>query len=158
MIPIKICFPHHGVISINVPLSAVVGSLNPRYPGRDFIFNGERLNSNNTFGFYGIQANDIVIGLPNELPFGTTERWLAMTKDAESLLEKARLTATSAGRMEASRIRDIRALKLEMRPRRFRKCFQSILPMITGNALSNFTTVIPDPPHEVSTQALPMML
>jgi hypothetical protein len=121
---LKIWSPHQPVRLISACLSGQIRALQAFWPlaPKRFIFNGLELLEDQTLGFYGIRNGDSIIALPRaERSVYRTTQWLALTRDTESFNESLKWMLDPRTSSEAARLRDLRLVKVEHRPKLFLK-------------------------------------
>jgi hypothetical protein len=124
VICITIIAPRVGVRRCRVSASSTVCSLSKQccLPGEsDFIFNGELLEGRHTLGFYGIQNDDALVAVPVNGPPLAASHWMRATRDYDGFLEAIHFSMNDESRLAFLRLKDLRAKRLECRPRAFRK-------------------------------------
>jgi hypothetical protein len=123
--------------------------------GTRLIFNGEFLNPDFTLEFYNLQNNDAIVAIPPAEQDGTIAHWMRVTRDSESFMESIQFAMTKESKMGFLRLRDLKAARIEFRPRVFRRLLTNQKPIETGHSLL-FPTVIEDAPTEISSSPLPV--
>jgi hypothetical protein len=123
-VELKVCSPRQPVRLISARLSGQISALQCLWPSspKRFIYNGLELIDAMTFAFYGIRDGDSIIALPaGNDSLHHTSQWIALTRDADAFNDVLHWMLDPATAAESARLRDIHLLKLEMRPRAFRK-------------------------------------
>jgi hypothetical protein len=123
-VELKVCSPRQPVRLISARLSGQISALQSLWPSspKRFIYNGVELADAMTFAFYGIRDGDSIIALPaGGDSLHHTSQWIAPTRDADAFNDALHWMLDPATAAESARLRDIHLLKLEMRPRAFRK-------------------------------------
>jgi hypothetical protein len=103
-----------------------------------FILNGEILSPRMTFTFYRIEEGSSIVVLPDqgELRSPGVSTWLTITRDSDNFNERINFSRNPQTRQEVSRLRDLRFLELERRPRMFVKFAQCIDQHNEGEAVA----------------------
>jgi hypothetical protein len=103
-----------------------------------FIFNGEILSPKMAFTFYRIEEGSSIVVLPDqgELRSPGISTWLTITRDSDNFNERINFSRNPQTRQEVSRLRDLRFLELERRPRMFVKFAQCIDQHNEGDAVT----------------------
>jgi hypothetical protein len=154
---LNVVVPQCCVAPICVSPSFPLGSIQEHFPGRCFIYRGQLLDENQTFAFYGMKSKDSMVALPANRSEVMTERWATITRDSETFYDMIQSLMEAPSRSETLRIQDLRAMRLESRPRQYRRFLTSFAPSIdlAVAPMKSEATVIPKPPEDVSTEALP---
>jgi hypothetical protein len=155
-VELRVCSPHQPVRLISARRSGQVGSLQCLWPSapKRFIFNGLELREGQTFGSYGIRDGDLIIAVPQG--DDGVHRWMALTRDHESINEALRWVLDPKTAGEAARLRDLQLWRLEQRPRLFAKL---CLPFNGDGAEGGRavdTTVLADAPAQPCCEKLPV--
>jgi hypothetical protein len=130
---VNIVIPRQGVVPMKVRRDDTVEVVS-RGAGKDeatFVFKGQVMNHQFTFGEYDVQDQDSIIMI-SESSLRTKERWVWLTAVDSEFTEMIKSTANMTSRIEFLRLRDLHSLRLETNPRRYRKL------------LSNFRSDGPD--------------
>jgi hypothetical protein len=103
-----------------------------------FILNGEILSPKMTFTFYRIEEGSSIVVLPDQgnLRGPGVSTWLTITRDSDNFNERINFSRNPQTRQEVSRLRDLRFLELERRPRMFVKFAQCINQHTEGDAVA----------------------
>jgi hypothetical protein len=125
--------------------TALIGSIDSHFPGRCFVYHGELLENHRTFASYGIHSSDSVIALVADGSTAADRRWATITSASDTFDEMVRSIMNPTSRMENLRIRDIRALRLESRPRTYARFLQSFeSPIAPESRQKRIPTITPD--------------
>jgi hypothetical protein len=120
-ITISILIPHYRLQMIHVFRSSTIRALRKSLNDSSLIFNGQLLDDDFTIEFYGVQSNDAIVAIPSKPERKETMRWMKITRDSDVFDETVRSLASRTSRPESFRLHDLRAFRLESRPRAFRK-------------------------------------
>jgi hypothetical protein len=156
IISINIVTPRMGVRRVLIPRSMTIGSLasHSRLGEGGLIFNGEILDPQQTVESYNLHNDDAIVAIPANAPEGTIMRWIHTTRDSEDFMESVQFAVGKNSRDGFLRLRDLRAARLESRPRAFRK-FLARHKTVEERPPQCFPTVLSDPPSEPSALPLP---
>jgi hypothetical protein len=123
----------------------------------DLIFNGQLLDDNCTLDFYNIQPNDSIVALPSSpAASAQVERWMRITRDADAFSDCVRSLINEKSRSEVLRLQDLRAMRLESRPRVYRRICAAECNTSTMSTGTVHPTVIPRKENEASNKPLPV--
>jgi hypothetical protein len=127
-------------------------------PNSDLIFNGQMLSDAQTIDFYDIQSGDSLVALSSGNCPADAARWLQFTHDFDTFTNCIQSMTNQISRKESMRLRDLRGLKWELRPRGFRKlcCEEIFLKNKHGSGINSVPTVIPKDATAVSDTPLPV--
>jgi hypothetical protein len=122
-VSIHIVVPRLCVKTVCAPRKARIGSLKSFLPNSDaeFVFKGQLLNERNTIDFYNLKSNDSIVAIPGKADRFITEHWITVTKDSDTFSDSVKMIVNRESRDEYLRLRDLRAMRAEMRPRTFRR-------------------------------------
>jgi hypothetical protein len=154
---LNIVIPMCCVTSLAVSGSALVGSIRGRFPGRCFIYKGEHLEENRAFSSYGMQSTEPIVAVACDWPRSVAQHWAEITRNSDGFYDTIRGVMNRATRLEALRMHDVRALRLETRPRHYRRYVNSSSPLKAADLskLGQSATVIPRPAERPSIEPLP---
>jgi hypothetical protein len=153
---INVVIPCTAVRVVKVSESDVVSVLRSRLgmANVDFIFNGQFLNPDHTFDFYRVQNNESLVAVePGRQK--SHVRWLKLTDEQDDFSNSVRCAIDHKCRGEYLRLRDLRRMRIESRPRAFRHI--TAVTNRDGFATMPPETVVRGPPTEVSREPLPML-
>jgi hypothetical protein len=155
-ISVNVLIPRNRVRVFSLLRSSNIALLKTALPNMDFIFNGQLLEDNCTLDFYNIQPNDSIVALPSNPGTGQVERWMRITRDADAFSDCVRSLVSKKSRSESLRLHDLRAMRIESRPRVYRRLCEAErnAPMLSSG--KTCPTVVPGREKEVSTAPLPM--
>jgi hypothetical protein len=157
-IQLNVVVPQCCVTPVVVAETALIGSIDSRFPGRSFVYNGELLQNHRTFASYGIHSSDSIVALASDGSKGAFNRWATMTRDSETFDEMVRSVMDRQLRIENLRIQDIRTLRLESRPRTYSRFLQTFVQQDAAKSNQNrVPTVIPDPAEALRDHPLPVL-
>ena len=107
----------------NVLPSATIKDIKPLINEKDveFLHNGMFLSDNYNFQFYGIKEREVIVVIPANRNLPAGEKWANLTKDVELFREKVSSVIDPRTSREAAKLRDFQMLRLERKPRYFRK-------------------------------------
>jgi hypothetical protein len=154
VICINILVPRAGVRSCLVSLSTAIEALAEQYSisKANWVFNGQVLDPKSTLGLHGIQNNDAVVLVPVN---GAADRWMRVTREADAFSDTVQFAIGKESRMDFLRIKDLRASRLECRPRAFRKFTANQSQTDTPDVI-RYATIIGETPSELSCNPLPV--
>lgn len=156
-------FPGFCVARVSINLRAKVGELRlfvPAHPSITFMFNGQILLENFSFEFYGVKPYDIVV-VVHQAQRDDPARWLSLTRDNESFADRISSIINQKTAREAARLRDFQLLRMERKPKTFRRlCSAKMLRMAKGSgsifrARRVATNIDYAPPDSPCTDELP---
>jgi hypothetical protein len=155
-IVLHIIVPQCCVTPVLVSGQALIGSIDSQFPGRSFLYNGELLQHHRTFASYGIHSSDSIVAVASDGTKAVYDRWVMITRESDTFDEMVRAVVNQESRNENLRLHDIRALRLESRPRtyaRFLKTFEP--PAAAKSPQGRIPTVIPCPASGLCEERLP---
>jgi hypothetical protein len=157
MISISVVTPRMGIRSFFVSKSMTIRNLATQchISETGLIFNGEFLDPKLTLEFYNLQNNDAIVAIPPNERQGTIDHWKRVTRDSENFMESVQFAVRKESRVGFLRLRDLRAAKMECRPRAFRRFLANQKPLENGHPLE-FPTVIAEAPTEIPSSPLPV--
>jgi hypothetical protein len=156
-IVVHIVVPRYGIVPLRVRRSDAIGSLAGRVKdaAADFVFRGQILDRRSTFDDCGVTDNDSIVILHGEQ---NRARWVRVTAEDDQFQEMVQFAASSAGRSEFLRVRDIHRMRIESNPTRYRRYIRGIL---AGNKdpadIFAPETVVPEPAAELCSDPLPQL-
>jgi len=156
LITINILIPQIGIRIVKVRQSDPIAVLRSyvHRPHVDFVYDGQILNSECSFQSCQIGNDDSVVAVdPGHEK--ATYRWMKLTEELDDFSNSVQCAINPKCRGEFLRLRDIHRIKLESRPRTFRR----MTKMLEKDVLSPIAgdTVVAEPPSEISCEPLPMM-
>jgi hypothetical protein len=154
---LNVVLPHICVTPVSLSGQSLVRIIQDRFPGRIFIYRGQVLDVNRPFSFYGMQPKDSVVAIASDSERTRLEQWLSTTSDFDTFGDMIHSLMEQTSRRETQRIQDIRAMRLECRPRQYRRFMASFLPSIdvSSSSKKGKPTIIPDAPLDLSCDPLP---
>jgi hypothetical protein len=165
-IAVNLCRPRFPIKTASVVPSHKVSCLQKLFPDdpKVFIHHGQVLSTALTFAFYGVENGASIVVIPTteaESPeLGRDVRaWLAITRDSDSFNERVRYCLNPSTRQELSRLRDLKYVALERRPRAFMRLVMTI-PSFENDLLRNPCHVANtnmEPLNEPNTEPLPLL-
>jgi hypothetical protein len=156
-ISINVIIPRVGIRGCCVSSSMTIASLASHCSRRDyhFIFNGELLDGSRTLDFYSITNHDAIVAVPANGPRATADHWMRATRDSDAFMETIQFATNRTSRADFLRLKDLRANRLECRPRAFRKMMANSA-QATAPDVNQFATVVDGPPSELPCGPLPV--
>jgi hypothetical protein len=154
-----ILVPSGSIIKTIVSPNDQCQTLHGLFPARlqfAFLYQGQRMDEQQTFGFYGLEPNSTIIALKEQgQSVYSFEKWLKLSSDNEEFGSVVVSLMNPQTRREAMRVRDVALTKREMRPGRMRRIFVgNFIPERTMG--SDFPTRLDyDPPRGPSVAPLP---
>jgi hypothetical protein len=156
-IPLVVVVPGYNLTMIQAPRSASIASLKKCITGSnvELMHKGQIMNNESTLAFYEMQPNDVILALPKKASADLALRVARMGDSMESIA--ANLT-NERSRREYCRLRDLACQRLDSRPRAARKHLTKAVRTATdwGRGPIRQSSMIPDPPLDVSTEPLPV--
>ena len=131
-----------------------------------YIFNGLILDNKKSFSDYGIKNDDKIVLISSKETnrnSGLLDKWIKITEDKNHFEERMSYNIKRENRQEIARLRDIKAFKYEMKPKRFGKNRQSTMNQhLNYHSTNNNYNQIPlnlkyDHPEEPLDSALPII-
>lgn len=125
--PPKFCImvfnPGRWILKANVLSTATITDILQLIPDRfvRFIHNGTELSSTFSLSMYGVKEGDVIFVLPESKSGSYTEKWTNLTKDRDLFHDRVCSLIDPETAMEAARIRDLQMLRMERKPKVFRK-------------------------------------
>lgn len=158
-VELLICIPGRPIRFVSVKTNGKISDLQVLFPDskKKFINNGIELVESKTFGFYHLQNGDYIIAISNEKDvLFQSNIWLNLTKDNDNFDEYMKLMVNPALSNEAARLKDLHYVKMERRPRTFRKMCTSFMMTEKANESASENLQSYDiKPDQPSTEALP---
>jgi hypothetical protein len=160
--PISVHIIVHWVCvkTVSTVPTANIASLKVLFPDcdTDFVFHGQLLNGKRTFDFYQLRSNDSIVAIPAKADPKITEPWITITRDDDTFSDSIRMLVNPKAKSESMRLRDLRATRLENRPRVFRKfCHEGLKLRPESEARSpDSQIVIPKEAKDISNESLPI--
>jgi hypothetical protein len=155
-ISINILIPRIGIRVVKVQRSDSVSILQSylRIPQIGFIFNGQLLNSECAFELYNVQNHDSLVAVDSERE-RAAQRWIKLTDESDDFSNSVQCAINPKCRGEFLRLRDVHRMRLEAKPKTFRR----ITRMIDRDVFENRSgeTTVPEPSAEISSDPLPML-
>ena len=157
---IYLCVPKKYTRRICIKKNQKINTLQKRFPNdpKKFIFNGQYLGEEFTFNFYGINNHDIIVAVPDNCGFDlSNSNWIHASRDSDDIADRISFSMNSKTRPEASRLRDLKFMSIERKPRIYRKMCGAVersadeFPKVFSNTIIDYTYT--DSP---SVQALPV--
>ena len=156
--PLLIYFPGRCVIKVSVLPASTIADLKrlTPYESATFLYNGQLLLENLSFEFYGIKPRDVLVIIQSNQP-SDSSRWLSLTRDTDSFTDRISSIINQKTSREAARLRDFQLVRMERKPRTFRKlCFAKMSRIGETTQCHNTTTSISfETPDMPSTDPLP---
>jgi hypothetical protein len=131
-IMLNVVVPCLGIRVISIVPSERVASLHAHFPRQrpEFIFRGQLLNPHETLSFYNIRDNDSLVLISQAAPSAfSKEKWMSATRESDEFDVSVRTAMNRDCRTELLRLRDLQLLRMECRPRTFRKVSNSVKQM-----------------------------
>ncbi|EAY06505.1 hypothetical protein TVAG_257440 [Trichomonas vaginalis G3] len=126
--PPKFCImvynPGRWILKANVLSTATVNDILQLIPDRivKFVHNGIELTDSFSLSMYGVKEGDVIFVLPETKNGASyTEKWASLTKDRDLFHDRVCSLIDPETAMEAARIRDLQMLRMERKPKVFRK-------------------------------------
>ncbi|KAH0789377.1 hypothetical protein GPJ56_006711 [Histomonas meleagridis] len=156
--PLLVYFPGRCVIKVSIyPTSAIANlkRLAP-YDSVAFLYNGQYLIETFSFEFYGIKPRDVLVIVQSNQS-GDFSKWLNLTRDTDTFSDRISSIINQKTSREAARIRDFQLIRMERKPRAFRKLCSAKMSRIGESAKSqqSTTNISYERPTMPSTEALP---
>lgn len=125
VISVYLCVPKNYASKVNVNVDHCVGIFQKRFPNehKKFIYNGQYLMNEFTFGFYGIKNDDVIVAVSddkNKIDF-SNNNWMHASRDSEDIANRIAFSMNAKTRPEASRLRDLKFMSIERKAKVFRK-------------------------------------
>lgn len=121
----------------------------------NLLFNGAPLDGKLSFKFYGIKNDDIIVVIPkNANKKMLSGYWMSLSHDDASFREDVSNLINPKISQEAGKINELRLLKLESKPKAYRKFLREIHDD-TLMPLHPMKTVVPDKSSTPSIEPLP---
>ena len=120
---IFVYFPGQWILKASVLESASTKDLEQFMPEKEisFIYNGIILNSNLPFSFYGVKTHDIIICVRTK---EINAQWLSLT-NRELINQRVSEVVDPRVSYEMAKLRDYQMLRIDRKPKLFRKmCMQ----------------------------------
>jgi hypothetical protein len=155
-ISINILIPRYRLKIFSVLPSTSIAELKTALPKAELIFNGQILNDAHTIAFYNIQQNASLVAIPTQAQPNDAAKWMKLTLDSDMFDDSIRSLLNHSSRKETLRLQDLRALKLESRPRSFRRMCCDWKHYDFHSRTDPMRTVIPSISNEPSEGALPV--
>jgi hypothetical protein len=155
-ISINILIPRIGIRVVRVKRSDSVSVLRSYLliPQIDFIFNGQLLDSECAFEFYNVQNHDSLVAVDPERE-KAAQRWIKLTDESDEFSNSIQCAIDPKCRGEFLRLRDVHTMRLEAKPKTFRRMTRMIDRDVFENRSGE--TTVPDPPTGISRDPLPML-
>jgi hypothetical protein len=157
---IYICSPNNKARKVSVIPDDSVYIVNSVFPGQRkvYFYNGEILDPNHSFNYYGITNGDRIVTVPIEqMNFNTELFWRKATKNCENNQERY----TSMNDIQTKRLiaknNDLILFKAERRVVSKRRIYRNLMFLIEEKCYSNIPTSLPDSPASISEAALPAL-
>jgi hypothetical protein len=122
---LHIVIPQCCVTPVFVSSSARISAVRSQFPGRRLIYNGELLQNNRTVASYGMHSCESIVAIAAEDLSCPSRQWTVITRDSDSFNDMIRAVMNNEARGEIMRIRDLRAIRQETRPRTYRRWLRS---------------------------------
>jgi hypothetical protein len=125
-------------------------------PQLDLIFNGQLVNPAASFETYNIQQNDCLVAVqPCSDRGALARRWIKLTDESDEFATSVQCIINPTCRHELFRLRDIRRMRLEARPRTLKRLSAALDRSSRSLEVVPTETVVPKPPTAVSCEPLP---
>ena len=100
-----------------------IKDIKPSIPEKNvlFVYNGVFLTEQVNFQYYGVKERDVIVVIPENRNLPVGDKWANLTKDPELFREKVTSMIDPRTSREAAKLRDFQMLRLERKPRYFRK-------------------------------------
>jgi hypothetical protein len=123
-------FPGRCVVQIHVDPRSLVSELHHFFPAErlSFIAHGIHLGDAFTLDSYSIHDKDVIIALPIESPPSDVHKWCTATDDTEVFADQVGFLVGQGTSREVARLRDFQMIRLEKRPRSFRRFISAYRP------------------------------
>jgi hypothetical protein len=154
-------FPGRCVVQIHIEPQWPVSELHRFFPAESlsFISNGIQLSDTFTFDFYRLHDKDVIVALPRGAPSADLQRWCVATDDSEAFTDQVGFLVGTGTSREVARLRDYQMIRVEKRPRTFRRfasaCRNAGQTRTSSAAPCSLTVV--DRPEEPSADPLPIL-
>jgi hypothetical protein len=151
-------FPGRCLVQVHVQRDSPVSELHGLFPSEalSFIANGVSLCDQNTFDFYSIRDRDVVVALPAGSDVALVRKWSLVTDDSDTFAEKIGYLINHETSREVGRLRDFQMMRVERRPRSFRKlvsAYQNSHGRVASSPQASFT--VPSAPVTPNVDPLP---
>lgn len=145
--------PGWGIKKIKVQLSFSIRSLDKIYQMTNYLYKGSLMSKDCTFGYYGVQEGDCLITVSAKIPEAQiNSRILSLSTDS-SLRNYASLTNAR----ECTKLNDLRLLKLEMKPSKFRSTVKNMQNKRKSELIEQHSvSIMPEAPSKISSEPLPV--
>jgi hypothetical protein len=153
---INVLIPCTAVRVVKVSKSDLVSVLRSHLgmPSIDFIFNGQLLSSERTFDFYRVGNNESLVAVdPGRQK--SHARWLKITEEQDDFSNSIQCAVDPKCRGEYLRLRDLRRMRIESRPRAIRRT--AGVADRDGFSAMPGETVVRGPTAEIPCEPLPML-
>jgi hypothetical protein len=156
-ITLNLVIPQAGVKRVTVHRVAPVSSLKAFCPALDLMFlcNGEILSPDKPMGFYDLREQDAIVGWPRNAKTAATNRWMALSRDADAFKEAVHFASSRNLIPESRRLNDLRNSQFELRPKQFLRRCDNVRP-IAASKVPVSPSVMSDPADTASTEPLPV--
>jgi len=141
---VNIYFPGKRILKANVVETATVSDLKPIIPfkGATLIHNGIVLTDSISFKYYGIKEKDVIVVVNSNKDSNSINKWKSITSDKEVFNEKIAGIIDPQTARETARIRDFQLMRMERKPRIFRKLCASIPTMVESKPFSGASLTV----------------
>jgi hypothetical protein len=135
--------------------SSPVGVLKGIAPNTDLVFQGQILIDSQTFSFYGIQADDLLVALrrPREI---RSAGWKGFVPDEDFFGDATSHLTHRSAQAELLRLQDAHAIRMETRPRWFRRLCRDMELNGRPPPSGKIATQIPREATAISSAPLPI--
>jgi hypothetical protein len=122
-ISVFVYYANKYIVKLNMASSDRIGNLRDRVDvvDCDLLFNGEILMDSVTFQMYGIHDRDAIVAVRRVAQSLDVSHWLSITRDSEAFQDRIRFFFNEQTSRELGRISDVAMLRIERRPRMFRR-------------------------------------
>ncbi|OHS93204.1 hypothetical protein TRFO_12037 [Tritrichomonas foetus] len=161
MLSLRLLYPGHYLAQIEVIANAKISNLRNIVddPEVYFYFNGCFLHESKPFNFYNMNEKDTIIVVPHADSIMPIGKFLELISD-KGCQEALEQKYTPLFCKEVSKLRDLEMVRLEIKPRLFRKVTAKIVKsgVIPQNIHQTFAkdTVINEPADMPNTEPLPV--
>lgn len=121
-----------------------------------FLYKGQSLNFDSTFGDYNITNRDSIIALDSGCESTEISKWMSLSRDADDLNDALRKVMSQSSRGEFLRKMDMSSMRLELKPRAFRRLVTRCMNREESGKVTEHVTVMAPTPSTIRTEPLPL--
>ena len=120
---VLIYYPSKWVLKANVLSSATTKDIKQLIPNKDvaFLHNGIYLSDTHSFNFYGVKERDVIVVIPNTQSRPISDKWANLMCDKDLFRERVSSVIDPKTSREAAKLRDFQMLRMERKPKVYRK-------------------------------------